>query len=425
MQENEIKDEIHEKQQDENSEKNFIICNGKENLNPNSNHNNKQRRNDEPSELSFEVFPENAEEKAKRKLIENALKNPKTSLEEWREFAKSEYGLISDDLRRHVWPLLLNLDPSNAEVVPKLEELMSHPEYNQVVLDVNRSLKRFPPGIPLQSRLALQDQLTVIILRVISKYPHLSYYQGYHDVAVTFLLVCGDEMAFHIMETLSTDHLVECMQRTFEIVQKRLLIIYALIWKEKRELYEFLERSQCGLLFALPWYLTWFGHSLNSYKSVVRLYDFFLASDPLLPLYVTAAIVLYREEEIFHEECDRASLHCLLSQLPDDLPFEYLLKQSEKLYLAHPPHELHRDIEVIIEREKKMREEEDKVFERRRQMIQKKRNPTSAPKKGFSLFSKIVANKKSIVVTTAFSIVIGIFAYYYRSQHSMNVDVIR
>lgn len=46
-----------------------------------------------------------------------------------------------------------------------------------MVLDVNRSLKRFPPGIPLQQRLALQDQLTIIILRVISKYPHLSYYQ--------------------------------------------------------------------------------------------------------------------------------------------------------------------------------------------------------------------------------------------------------
>jgi hypothetical protein len=321
-----------------------------------------------------------------------------------------------------VWPLLLNLDPSNAETVPKLAELMSHPEYNQVVLDVNRSLKRFPPGIPLHQRLALQDQLTVIILRVISKYPHLSYYQGYHDVAVTFLLVTGDEVAFHIMETLSTDHLVECMQKTFEIVQKRLLIIYALVWRERRELYEFLERSQCGLLFALPWYLTWFGHSLNSYKSVVRLYDFFLAADPLLPLYVTAAIVLYREEEVFREECDRASLHCLLSQLPDDLPFEYLLRRSEELYSKHPPHELHRDIEVIIEREQRMREEEDKVFERRRKMIERKRNPVPAPK-GF--IHRLVANRKSIIVTTAFSIVVGFFAYYYRSQHSLNVDVIR
>ena len=39
--------------------------------------------------------PENAEEKAKRKKIEDALDNPETTLDEWRGFAKSEYGLIN------------------------------------------------------------------------------------------------------------------------------------------------------------------------------------------------------------------------------------------------------------------------------------------------------------------------------------------
>lgn len=142
------------------------------------------------------TVPENAEEKAKRKKIEDALDNPETTLDEWRNFAKSEYGLIngisieslniysmlliviiSDDLRKRVWPLLLSLDKENNEPAPQLEELSNHPEYNQVVLDVNRSLKRFPPGIPYDQRVALQDQLTVLILRVITKFPHLSYYQ--------------------------------------------------------------------------------------------------------------------------------------------------------------------------------------------------------------------------------------------------------
>lgn len=76
-----------------------------------------------------------------------------------------------------------------------------------------------------------------------------------------------------------------------------------------------LRRSSVGTLFALPWYLTWFGHSLNSYRNVVRLYDYFLASPFLMPLYVTVAIVLYREDDIFKEDCDMASLHCLLSQV--------------------------------------------------------------------------------------------------------------
>lgn len=45
-----------------------------------------------------------------------------------------------------MWPLLLEVDPSRDEKIPSLEELSTHEEYQQVVLDVNRSLKRFPPG---------------------------------------------------------------------------------------------------------------------------------------------------------------------------------------------------------------------------------------------------------------------------------------
>lgn len=80
-------------------------------------------------------------------------------------------------MRRQVWPRLVGIDPSCVDPAPNLEDLKAHPEYNQVILDVNRSLKRFPPGIPYEQRIALQDQLTVLILRVISKYPHLRYYQ--------------------------------------------------------------------------------------------------------------------------------------------------------------------------------------------------------------------------------------------------------
>lgn len=131
-----------------------------------------------------------------------------------------------------------------------------------MILDVNRSLKRFPPGIPYEQRIALQDQLTVLILRVISKYPHLRYYQvsftknfdrsslfkknvsyqGYHDVAITFLLVVGEEVAFHVMEILSTNHLVECMQETMEPTQRRLMYLFPIIRRESPRLCDYLEK---------------------------------------------------------------------------------------------------------------------------------------------------------------------------------------
>lgn len=207
------------------------------------------------------------------------------------------------------------MDLSALEPAPKLKDLQTHPEYNQVVLDVNRSLKRFPPGIPYEQRIALQDQLTVLILRVINKYPNLRYYQGYHDVAVTFLLVVGEEVAFAVMEELSTTHFSECMQETMDATQKRLMFIWPVVNFENSALFQFLQRSTVGTLFALPWYLTWFGHSLNSYKSVVRLYDYFLASPIYSPIFVTAAIILQRSEDIFKEDCDMASMHCLLSRV--------------------------------------------------------------------------------------------------------------
>jgi hypothetical protein len=50
-----------------------------------------------------------------------------------------------DALRRRVWPRLLGLDTQVATELPTQEKVEAHAEYQQVVLDVNRSLERFLP----------------------------------------------------------------------------------------------------------------------------------------------------------------------------------------------------------------------------------------------------------------------------------------
>ncbi|CAH1953895.1 unnamed protein product [Acanthoscelides obtectus] len=101
---------------------------------------------DTRSELKFDKACETEEESEKRALIEEKLGDKNITLQTWQNLAISRYGLVADDLRCQVWPLLLGVDPSKDEIIPSLEELSSHSEYQQVVLDVNRSLKRFPPG---------------------------------------------------------------------------------------------------------------------------------------------------------------------------------------------------------------------------------------------------------------------------------------
>ena len=79
---------------------------------------------------------------------------------------------------------------------------------------------------------------------------------------------------------------------------KLLQLIYPIIRNTSPSLHSHLVSSELGTVFALPWLITWFGHVLPNYCDVVRLYDFFLAGPPLMPIYLAAAIVLHREQEI-------------------------------------------------------------------------------------------------------------------------------
>lgn len=53
---------------------------------------------------------------------------------------------------------------------------------------------------------------------------------------------------------------------------------------------ECVSRAEVGTIFALSWLITWFGHVLSDFRHVVRLYDFFLACHPLMPIYFAAVV---------------------------------------------------------------------------------------------------------------------------------------
>uniref|UniRef100_A0A7S0DCU1 Rab-GAP TBC domain-containing protein n=1 Tax=Micromonas pusilla TaxID=38833 RepID=A0A7S0DCU1_MICPS len=62
---------------------------------------------------------------------------------------------------------------------------------------------------------------------------------------------------------------------------------------------DFSEMEHVGTChFAVSWLLTWFAHSLDRLEDVSRLFDAFLSSDPLMPLYVGAAAVVADRETL-------------------------------------------------------------------------------------------------------------------------------
>ncbi|XP_069507051.1 TBC1 domain family member 20 isoform X1 [Ambystoma mexicanum] len=285
------------------------------------------------------------ESKRRRKEAEihHALRREPSDVAALRRMAISEGGLLTDEIRCQVWPKLLNVNTDDLPPKPGAELRENNKDYEQVLMDVRRSLRRFPPGMPDEQRAGLQEELIDIILQVLQRNPQLHYYQGYHDIVVTFLLVVGKSLATALVEKLSTHHLRDFMDPTMDNTKHILNYLMPIIDQVNPEVHDFMQRAEVGTIFALSWLITWFGHVLSDFRHVLRLYDFFLACHPLMPIYFAAVIVLYREEEVLESECDMASVHHLLSQIPQDLPYETLISRAGDLFVQFPPSELARE----------------------------------------------------------------------------------
>ena len=48
---------------------------------------------------------------------------------------------------------------------------------------------------------------------------------------------------------------------------------------------------QMHSMFTLSWILTWFSHNLTSFHQVCRIFDYLLASHPVAPVYLAAAVI--------------------------------------------------------------------------------------------------------------------------------------
>ncbi|XP_076040924.1 TBC1 domain family member 20 [Oratosquilla oratoria] len=383
----------------------------------------KRRRKKRPK---VEWTPEMAARREKMHKIKDVLVTDPLDLETLRELSVTDKGLVTDELRRKAWPRLMGLEHMECTPKPLEDEVKKHKDYSQVVLDVNRSLKRFPPGIADEYRVVLMEQLTTLIIRVLMKHPELHYYQGYHDVAITFLLVVGEDVGFELVERLSVTHLQEFMEVNMERTTYYLTYIYPILKRANPKLCQFMLDSGVGTIFCLPWLITWYAHTLSDYRNVVRLYDFFLASPRLMPMYIAAAIVMHREKEVLAGECDMAMQHFILSQVPDSLPFEQILVKARELYDHHPPTTLTKEVDELIQKKAKMEEVERKQAEERRKKYQLKKGgkgkviPLKAIEAAFTQYLRLSPGQQKVVkvVVFAFTATVATTIYNYYSQSS-------
>ena len=265
--------------------------------------------------------------------------------------ACSNGGFVTNELRVKVWCRLANVDDNDNVFNDISSNIQRNDNYRQVILDVERSLKRFPPSVQEVQRIAYQDKLTEIIIRILDHNPDMYYYQGYHDVCLTFLLVMNEHQAFRLINAISRSHLRFYMERTMNTTSNLLEIIYLIIRDEDDELHDHLIRSEVGTIFSLSWVITWFSHVLNDLDDILRLFDLFISTHYLMPIYMTVAILMWKKSDILCIDCDMASMHKFLTAIPNDqhspLPIDRLVLDTLELSIRYPP-------EDTLERQKQI-----------------------------------------------------------------------
>lgn len=176
-----------------------------------------------------------------------------------------------------------------------------------------------------------------LIVKVLRVNPMLHYFQGYHDIAQVFLLVLGETAAFTAVSRVSLLRIRDYMLSSLGPSTRHLHLIPAILKCTDPNLAQHL--SNTPPYFALSSVLTLYAHEIQKYADIARLYDFILAHEPVMTVYLFVALIIYRREEILEIE-DQDMLLFVLSKLPQQLDLQTLVDISLKLFKAHPPETL-------------------------------------------------------------------------------------
>ncbi|KAJ1497089.1 hypothetical protein HMI56_005822 [Coelomomyces lativittatus] len=131
------------------------------------------------------------------------------------------------------------------------------------------------------------------------------------------------------------------MHASLEPILFQMLFLLPILKREDRSLYHLFERTQLHPYFCLSWIITWYAHDLKDFECICRIFDFCLCTNPILPIYMSTALVLMNRDAILDQEPDYALLHHFLSTLPsqsDTLSnhLEEWLAFSFQLYQRYP-----------------------------------------------------------------------------------------
>jgi hypothetical protein len=193
-----------------------------------------------------------------------------------------------------------------------------------------------------QSEQALKEkkeQLSDLIVSTLRKHPLLSYFQSYHDVVQVLLLVLGQNSAAQAVPRMSLFRLRDYMLPTILPARKHFELVSAVVSIADPELANHISEAENS--FALSATHSLFAHDIQDYREIARLYDFLLAHEPVMSIYLFATITISRRSELLELEPDESDiLTYMIAKLPQNLDIDTLAADTVTLFRNHPPESL-------------------------------------------------------------------------------------
>lgn len=164
----------------------------------------------------------------------------------------------------------------------------------------------------------------------------LCYFQGFHDIAQVIMLVLGADSAYPAVESISLLRIRDYMLSSMAPALKHLQLLPAILHAADRELASHLTLPHVH--YALPATLTLYAHEIEQYSDIARLFDFILAHEPVMSVYLFAATILSRRDQLLEIPAeDHDMLFFTLQKLPQPLNLEPMITHARKIFAEHPP----------------------------------------------------------------------------------------
>lgn len=261
-----------------------------------------------------------------------------------------------------------------------------------------------------------KKELFDLINQILRVNPMLHYFQGYHDIAQVFLLVLGKEAAFSSMSRVSLLRIRDYMQSSISPSTKHLQLIPAILECSDPELAVHL--SKTPPYFGLSAVLTLYAHDIQAYTDIARLYDFILAHEPVMTVYLFAALIIGRRDEILDiPASEQDMLLFKLSKLPQPLDLQELIDRCLKIFSSCPPERLPgrawRSISAYSVLKTSRTDLRGQSLERGRELFAQQAKQLQREELVIKVMKQVKKNRRPIISFGA-TLLVGVLSYYLR-----------